>query len=67
MVSLDSAVHLVTLLLLPLAAGLLVSRLRCDSLTKDWWLARFSIMLAVVGCAGMAFSPTPVLMALSTI
>ncbi|OIW32352.1 MFS general substrate transporter [Coniochaeta ligniaria NRRL 30616] len=66
-VSLDSAVHLAVLFLLPGAAALLTSRFSLSNVARDWWLARASVFVTVVGCAGMAFSPTPALMALSVV
>lgn len=66
-VSLDSGVHLVVLLLLPGLNSLLMSRLSITSRVRDWWLAFSSVILALVGLAGMAFSPTSASMTFSKI
>ncbi|KAK6081575.1 ATP synthase F0 [Seiridium cupressi] len=67
MATLDSAVHLTVLFILPGAALILTSRFSLSSFSRDWWLARASVLMTVVGSAGMAFSPTPTIMALSVI
>jgi len=59
LISLDSAVHLAVLLLLPGVTSLLLFKFSFSSLKKDIFLARLSIIFSVVGCAGLALSPTP--------
>lgn len=66
MVTLDSAVHLMVLFILPGAALILTSRFSLSSFARDWWLARSSVLMTVVGSTGIAFSPTPTVMAMST-
>ena len=57
--SLDSAIHLAVLLLLPVVSTVLLTRYSMPNLVKDIWLARISNLFFMLGCVGIAFSLSP--------
>ncbi|KAJ5175001.1 uncharacterized protein N7482_000878 [Penicillium canariense] len=65
LVSLDSTTHLVVLLLLPTVDRLLLSRRGPAEVSTHFALARSSVLLSALGCAGMAVSSSPSLLAIS--
>ncbi|KAI0484873.1 MFS general substrate transporter [Xylariaceae sp. FL0804] len=65
-VSLDNAVHLAVLLLFPAVDSFFARHMR-SSTFRNAWLARFSALCTLLGCAGIALSPSPPVLTLSVV